>query len=69
MLVQATDGPLTVRLTAGNNVVLLGMDLAEGQAPGLLGFAVSAPTTTRESDVGCRTRCRSPGHRMGFAVW
>ena len=30
---QATDGPLTVRLTAGNNVVLLGMDLAEGQAP------------------------------------
>jgi phosphatidylserine/phosphatidylglycerophosphate/cardiolipin synthase-like enzyme len=37
---QATDGPLTVRLTAGNNVVLLGMDLAADQASGLLGFAV-----------------------------
>ncbi len=37
---SATDDVLTVRLTAGNNVVLLGLDVAATQASGLLGFAV-----------------------------
>ena len=37
---QVSDGPLRVRATAGNNVVLLGMDLAEPDTAGLLGFAV-----------------------------
>jgi hypothetical protein len=37
---QQTTGGLTVQATAGNNVVLLGFDLAAPQVAGLLGFDI-----------------------------
>lgn len=40
MRAQASAGGLTARATAGNNVVLLGMDLERPQTHGLLGFAL-----------------------------
>jgi phosphatidylserine/phosphatidylglycerophosphate/cardiolipin synthase-like enzyme len=38
--VQQTAGGLTVQATAGNNVVLLGFDLAPAKVAGLLGFGI-----------------------------
>jgi hypothetical protein len=46
---QQTAGELTVRVTAGNNVVLLGCDLAPPQVAGLLGLGIQ----------------RTEGHRLG----
>jgi phosphatidylserine/phosphatidylglycerophosphate/cardiolipin synthase-like enzyme len=40
MRTQQTQGPLTVRATAGTHNVLLGMDLVEQDTAGLLGFAI-----------------------------
>lgn len=61
MRVQKSTGDLTVRATAGNNVVLLGLDLAETRTEGLLGFGVHRTDHTEGEQFWLRNQLGFPG--------
>jgi phosphatidylserine/phosphatidylglycerophosphate/cardiolipin synthase-like enzyme len=56
MRVRARDGDISVHAVAGTHVVLLGMDVAEAAAAGLLGFAIERTDHTE----GERTVLENP---------
>jgi phosphatidylserine/phosphatidylglycerophosphate/cardiolipin synthase-like enzyme len=48
MRVSATDGALSVKAISGTHVVLLGLNLAKADCPGLLGFAIHRTDHTED---------------------
>jgi hypothetical protein len=61
MRAQDTSGGLTVRATAGNNVVLLGLDLARAKVEGLLGFGVERTDHTEGEQYWLPNQLGFPG--------
>jgi hypothetical protein len=65
MRAQHSSGALTVQATGGNNVVLLGFDLAAGKTAGLLGFGVQRSDHTEGEQYWLLNQLRFPGAEPG----
>jgi hypothetical protein len=58
---QQTTGGLTMQATAGNNVVLLGFDLAPPKVAGLLGFGIQRTDHTEGQQYWLPNQLGFPG--------
>jgi hypothetical protein len=71
MRVRASNGPLIVQAVSGDHSVLLGMDLDEGLATDLMGFAIRRTDHTEGQRYWLRNQLgfRDSGSRDSYSSW